>query len=199
MAHHYLSCLLIINSHNCSHTHLFFCVAKSKLAELYNFQPVIFSNYTSSTLKTVFYSPNDNQFYLSGLVSVDLKVITPYDGMLSINVTGLNFTHIDERDYVGLRILDMNYLNFSEHSVSFAVTTIHQYFVLKDAVNSIEDKLLVQLSVFLKPNWLPLDVTAMGFDLGDLTFEANLFAVRTNQTMVKTFTEDVFGMFTPTS
>lgn len=179
---------------------VYFAIQNQSLQNsLYNFKPFIFSNYTSSTLKTVFYIPNDNEFYLDGLVSVDLKVITPYDGMLTINVTELNFTHIGERNYVGSEILDMNYLYDSEHSASYMGTTTHQYFISKDVINPIEDKLLVQLSVFLKPNWLPVNATAIGFDLGDLTFEANLFAVRTNQIISQNFTEDVVGMFTPTS
>jgi hypothetical protein len=51
----------------------------------------------------------------------------------------------------------------------------------------------------LKPNLVPLNATAIGFDLGDLIFEANLVNIRTNQTMTKTFFENVYGMFTPTS
>lgn len=158
---------------------------------LYNFQPFIFSNYTTSTLNSLYCARNDTIADLYGLVTVDLKVITPYDGMLTINVKTLNFT---ERSW---EFLDMNNLNFSEHSVSFLETTPHQYFISRDVINRIEDKLLVRLTVVLKPNWISPDVTAIGFNLGDLTFEASLFAVRTNQTMNKTFTENVYGMFTP--
>lgn len=179
---------------------VYFAIQNQNLQNsLYSFQPFIFSNYTSSTLKTLIYIPNDNSFDLFGNVAVDLKVITPYDGMLTINVTTFNFTHIGERYYQGSQLLDMNYLNFSEHSPFDMLATPHQYFISRDVINPIEDKILVRLTVFLKPNWLPPNATAIGFDLGDLTFEANLFAVRTNQTITKTFTEDVFGMFTPTS
>jgi hypothetical protein len=135
---------------------------------------------------------------LVGLVAIDLKVITPYDGMLTINIKTLNFTHINESNYMVSELLDMNNLNFSEHSVFDLGATPHQYFISRDVINSIKDKLLVRLTVILKPNWISPNNTAIGFDLGDLIFEANLFAVRTNQTMTETFTENVYGMFTPT-
>jgi hypothetical protein len=94
---------------------------------------------------------------------------------------------------------NLNNLNYSEHSPSYPGTTIHQYFISRNVINSIEDKLLVQLRVILKPNWISPNNTAIGFDLGDLMFEANLFAVQTNQTVTKLFFEDVYGLFYPTS
>lgn len=165
---------------------------------LYNFQPFIFSNYTTSTLNSMYCARNDTMVVLVGLVAIDLKVITPYDGMLTINIKTLNFTHINESNYMVSELLDMNNLNFSEHSVFDLGATPHQYFISRDVINSIKDKLLVRLTVILKPNWISPNNTAIGFDLGDLIFEANLFAVRTNQTMTETFTENVYGMFTPT-
>jgi hypothetical protein len=171
------------------------------LNSINNYQPFIFSNYTTSTLNTAISFPSDNDtcFYLDGLVAVDLEVITPYYGMLTIYVENLNFTHLNDTDYIGASLLDMNYLNYSEHSPTYMGITSHQYSISGNVINPIEDKLLVQLSVILKPNWLPPNATAIGFDLGDLTFEASLFAVRTSQTTNKNFTEDIFGMFTATS
>ena len=141
---------------------------------------------------------NDTLAVLVGLVAVDLKVVTPYDGMLTINVKTLDVTHINELNSE-LDMNNLNNLNYSEHSPSYLGTTIHQYFISRNVINSIEDKLLVRLTVILKPNWISPNNTRIGFDLGNLTFEANLFAVQTNQTMTKTFFEDVYGMFTPTS
>jgi len=168
---------------------------QNSLNSLTYFQPFIFSINATSTLNSLYCIRNDTMVSLDGLVAVDLKVVTPYDGMLTINVKTLNLTHTNELNSE----LDMNNLNFSEHSPSYLGTTIHQYFISRNVINSIEDKLLVWLTVVLKPNWISPNSTAIGFDLGNLTFEANLFAVQTNQTMTQTFFEDVYGMFTPTS
>jgi len=165
---------------------------------LYNFQPFIFSINSTSILNASYCVRNDTLAVLVGLVAVDLKVVTPYDGMLTINVKTLDVTHINELNSE-LDMNNLNNLNYSEHSPSYLGTTIHQYFISRNVINSIEDKLLVRLTVILKPNWISPNNTGIGFDLGNLTFEANLFAVQTNQTMTKTFFEDVYGMFTPTS
>lgn len=170
---------------------------QNSLYSLTYFQPYIYSNYTGSTLNSMYCARNDTLAFLDGLVTVDLKVVTPYDGLLTVNVTTLNVTDT----YPANSTLDMTYsnLNYTEHSPSYIGTTIPQYFISKNVVNSIEAKLLVELAVILKPNWLPLNSTGIGFDLGNLGFKANLFAVQTNQTMTKAFIENVYGMFTPTS
>jgi len=179
---------------------VYFAIQNEKLQNsLYNFQPFIFSNYTTSNLNSVYCTRNDTIVILAGPVAVDLKVITPYDGMLTIKVKSLNFTHINESDSMVSELLDMNNLDYSEHSVFDLGATPHQYFISRDVINSVKDKLVVQLTVILKPNWISPNSTAIGFNLGDLIFEANLFAVRTNQTMIETFSENVFGMFKPTS
>jgi hypothetical protein len=135
--------------------------------------------------------------YLMGYVAIDLKVISPYDGMLTINIGTLNFT----RD-TKLNFLDMNNLNASETSPQFLEgnSRNRQYFISKDVINSIKDNLLITVTVILKPNWISPNATAIGIDLGDLTFEAHLFAVRINQTIEnENFTEHLFGTFTPTN
>jgi hypothetical protein len=128
---------------------------------------------------------------------VDLKVVTPYDGVLTIDIGILDVTRINPLNSE----LDMNYLNlnYSEHSPFFLGTTIHRYFISRNVINSVEDKLGVELNVILKPNWISPSSTGIGFDLGDLMFEAKLFAIQKNETMTKTFFEDVYGIFTPTS
>ncbi|MGA3190921.1 MAG: hypothetical protein ABSD73_00225 [Candidatus Bathyarchaeia archaeon] len=168
---------------------------QNSINSLTYFQPFIFSINATSTLNSMYCVRNDTFASLDGLVTVDLKVVTPYDGMLTINVNTLNLANTSE---VNLE-LDMKYLNSMEHSPSYLGGAIHQYFISRNVINSIEDKLLVELTVFLKPNWISPDVTAIGFNLGDLTFEAQLFSVQPNQTNTTTFTEDVVGMFTPTS
>jgi hypothetical protein len=168
---------------------------QNSINSLTYFQPFIFSINSTSTLNASYAVRNDTLAVLVGLVAVNLKVVTPYDGLLTINVKTLDFTRINELNSE----LDMNNLNFSAHSPSYLGTTIHQYFISRNVINSVEDKLLVKLTVVLKPNWISSNNTGIGFDLGDLTFEANLFAVQTNQTMTKTFFEDVYGLFYPTS
>jgi hypothetical protein len=171
---------------------------QNSINSLTYFQPFIFSINSTSTLSTSYCVRNDTWVVLVGLVAVDLKVVTPYDGMLTINVKTLDVTHINELNSE-LDMTNLNNLNYSEHSPSYLGTTIHQYFISRNVINSIEDELLVELTVILKPNWISPNSTAIGFDLGNLMFEANLFAVQTNQTMTKTFFEDVYGMFRPTS
>jgi|GEM_PF-2991568 hypothetical protein len=165
---------------------------------VHNYQPLIFSirdPEAYSTLNTLSYPRNDIFATLFGNATIDLKVITPYDSLLTINVTALNFTNIDKVS----PYLDINNLNYSEHSVSYLGQTTHQYFIPRDVTYSINEGLLVRLSVVLKPNLVPLNITAIGFDLGNLIFEGNLVAIRENQTTVKTFTENVYGIFAPTS
>jgi hypothetical protein len=171
---------------------------QNSLNSLTYFQPFIFSTNATSTLPSSYCARNDTVASLIGLVAVNLKVVTPYDGMLTINVKTLDVTNINELNSK----LDMNNsgnLNYSIHSPSYLGTTIPQYFISRNVINSIEDKLLVRLTVILEANWISPSSNATGFELGNLTFEANLFAVQTNQTMTQTFYEDVVGMFTPTS
>lgn len=167
---------------------------------LYNYPPFIYSNNTiTSAMNTVIASRNDTIAVLFGNVKVDLKVITPYDGMLTITAKALNFTHINETNWFGLQFVDLNNLNYSEHSVFDLTGEPHQYFILHDVINPIEDRIPLEVTVILKPNWLPSNSTGIGFDLGVIAFEANLFDVRTNQTTTTTFIENVTGMFRPTS
>jgi hypothetical protein len=63
---------------------------------LYNFQPFIFSINSTSTLNSLYCMRKDTMAVLDGLVTVDLKVVTPYDGMLTINVKTLNLTYTNE-------------------------------------------------------------------------------------------------------
>jgi hypothetical protein len=168
---------------------------QNSINSLTYFQPFIYSINSTSYLNSLYCRRNDTIASLYGNVTIDLKVVTPYDGMLTINVKTLNLTRINVLNSE----LDMNNLNLTEHSPSYLGTTLYQYFISKNVINSIEDKLLVWLTVVLKTNWISSNSTAIGFDLGDLTFEANLFAVQKNQTMTKTFFEDVFGTFRPTS
>lgn len=171
---------------------------QNSINSLTYFQPFIFSINSTSILNASYAVRNDTLTVLVGLVAVDLKIVTPYDGMLTINVKTLNVTRINELNSE-LDMNNLNNLNYSEHSPSYLGTTIYQYFISRNVINSIEDKLLVRLTVILKPNWISPDNTGIGFDLGDLMFEANLFAIQKNETMTKTFFEDVYGMFTPTS
>jgi len=169
---------------------------------LYNYQPFIYSNNTiTSTMNTLVANPNDTIAVLFGNVNIDLKVITPYDGMLTISAKALNFTHINETNWYGLQFVSLNpnNLNYSEHSILDLSGNPDQYFILHDVINSIEDSIPLEITVILKPNWLPPNSTGISFDLGATTFEADLFAVRTNQTTISTFNENVTGMFTPTS
>jgi hypothetical protein len=170
---------------------------QNSINSLTYFQPFIFSINATSTLSSSYCMRNDTMAILVGPVAVDLKVVTPYDGVLTIGVKTLNVTRISELNSE----LNMSFptLNYSEHSPSYLDTTIHQYFISKNVINSVEDNLVVRLTVILKSNWISPNSTGIGFDLGDLMFEANLFAIQKNETMTQTFFEDVYGMFTPTS
>jgi hypothetical protein len=164
---------------------------------LYNFPPFIFSNYTASTLNSIYCNRSDTRAILEGPVTVDLKVISPYNGMLTIKVETFNFTSIynyDIREYI-----DPNYIN-TPQPVQDLTTMPHQYWISESGINSISDKLPIELMVVLKPNCFPLNLTSITLDLGYLTFEASLFAARLNQTIeTKNCTANVFGTFTPTS
>jgi hypothetical protein len=162
---------------------------------IYNFPPFILSNPSTSILATEFAWRNLTTTYLLGHVAVDLKVITPYDGMLTINVGTLNFTQGSKSNFI-----DMNNLNTSETSPYFFEPYVHQYFVSKDVINSINDSLLIGVTVILKPNWISPNSTSIGYDLGNLNFKASLFAARLNRTIkFYNFTENILGSFTPSA
>jgi hypothetical protein len=162
---------------------------------LYNFSPFIFSNYTSSTLNSLYCERNDTLAILDGSVNIDLKVISPYDGYLTIQAKTFNFTSIN--GYNISNYINSNYID-SPQPVQDLATMPHQYWISANSIKSITDKLVIQLIVDLKPNCLPL--TGITLDLGYLTFEASLFAARLNQTIkTQNCTANVFGTFTPTS
>jgi hypothetical protein len=170
---------------------------QNSLYSLTYFQPSIFSINTTSTLNSLYCARSDTMAVLVGPVAIDLKIVTPYDGVLTINVKTLNTSRISELN--SELNMSLPTLNYSEYSPTYLDTTIHQYFISRNVINSVEDHLVVGLTVILKSNWISPNSTEIGFDLGDLMFEANLFAIQKNETMTQTFFEDVYGMFTPTS
>ena len=178
---------------------IYFAVKNQELQNsLYNYEPFIFANYSGiSNLKTGIYTPSSgNEAILYGNVAIDLKIITPYDGMVTIVVKSFNFTYLNAPINPTSNYLDLDNL----HNVNIYDTSIvpHQYFIRRDLTNSISDEIPVRLIVFLKPNVLG-KTQGMGFTLGDVVLEANLLSVRTNQTITQQFNSKVWVNITPTS
>lgn len=169
---------------------------------LYNYKPFIYENYsTIATVEPLFYAPSfETRAVLSGDVPIDLKIITPYDGLLTINVKSFNFTYLDTGNDPTSKYLDMD--NLKSASISdTGLSTVHQYFVAKDFANSISDHVPVHITVYLKLNLLgnsPTFLSGLEFVLGDAVFEASLFEVRTNQTITQDFNVKVWAnLFIP--
>jgi hypothetical protein len=157
---------------------------------VYNYEPFIFANTSTSNLNTVFYNPNGTDATFFGNVTIDLKVITPYDGMLTIKVKSFNFSYLNGLYNPTLPYLDKDRLNSTFiYDESFQP---HQYFVSRDVTNSIEDKIPLLVTVFLKLHLLSSDLQGMGFTLGDAIFEASLYEVRTHNTITQSFNEPIW-------
>jgi hypothetical protein len=166
---------------------------------LYNYYPFIFSNYSlANNLNNAAYTPNENDLYLFGTVNVDLKVLSPYDGMLTISVKSLNFTNISDSNSMLPTFLNMSLLNYS--SASFFPTHIknYQYFITKGVINSIEANFFVTTKVYVNNDILQKtfqnNVTGIGFYLGDITFQADLYEAQIDKNITNfyTFTEGVW-------
>jgi hypothetical protein len=169
---------------------------------LYNFQPYVFSNYTYySKLETVAWNPTQNAGYFSGVVTIDLEVISPFDGLLTINATSLIYNPDNKTDYEGQMLLDKNHLNDSIVTTVANLPNGYQYFISRGVATPVKDKIFVNALIYMKPNSFPIysNNTMIGFDFGDMVFEANLFLFQTNKTITTTFHEDVNLEVSPTT
>ena len=140
----------------------------------------------------MFFDPFSSELFLLGFINVDLKVVSPYDGMLTINVKSLN-TYVNS---IVPTFLNVSILNYSTVSFFPFPETQYQYFISKNVINQIEDKLEVKAVVYLNSGILQQafqnDTTSVGFPLGDIIFQAKLFEVQTNQTYTKDFNQGVY-------
>jgi hypothetical protein len=168
---------------------------------LYNYTPLIFSNYSdTSTLQNVFYSSEGlSSTYFEGLVSVNLKVVSPYDGLLTLTPKSFNFSY-GSSDSLNPYYFDVSLSNYT--TVSFFPTvsnTEYQYFISKNVMNPIQDKLWVQVDTYLNATNLSYvfrnqgenTVTSVGFPLGTITFQATLFEAQIDKNYTQDFTEGV--------
>lgn len=181
---------------------IYFAIENQKLQNsLYNYQPFIYANNSvTSHLKTLFYDPNhsDGEAIFFGNVSVGLKVITPYDGMLTIKVKSFNFTYLNDTNNPTSNYLNVDNLN--NVFVDDFSGKLHQYFVIRDVPNSIEDQIYAHVECFLKPHLVGYDdIRGIGFTLGDVVFEVSLFEVRTNQTITQSFNDRIWVDLVPMS
>ncbi len=164
---------------------------------LYNYTPFIFSNYSSSNLQNIFFSINDSVILFDGWVNVDLKVVSPYDGMLNLDVKNLNFTDMNGSYDIIPYYFNVSLLQYSKASIAGANN--HQYFISKNVMNPIVDKIEVQMYVYLNTGVLQdvfKDVgvnstLGVGFPLGDMTFQATLFETQINRNYTQNFIEGI--------
>ncbi|MFB3889436.1 MAG: hypothetical protein ACE14S_08085 [Candidatus Bathyarchaeia archaeon] len=150
---------------------------------LYNYKPFIFANTTeTSTLQTLLYDQNGSAglSVFSGYVHINLKVITPYDGLVTVRVKAFNYTYLNALGIQTSRYLRMDALDSTY--IADMSGEPHQYFVYKDIANSIEDQIYVHLQTPLKPHILGPDVKSATFRFGDVVFGTSLFEVRPNNT-----------------
>lgn len=126
--------LLLITLVSVSTTYYFSVQNQQQQNTLYSYTPFIFSNYSSSTLRNPFLSINDTYIYFEGLVNVDLKVVSPYDGMLSIDVKNLSFTNVNSSDNMVPYYFNMSLLKYS--SASICGFNHYQYFISKKCIES---------------------------------------------------------------
>jgi len=159
---------------------------------LYNYEPFIYVDYSNiSTLATISYDPDssDGAAVFFGYVPVNLKVITPHEGMLTIKVQSFNFTYLNATNNPTSNYLNMDNLNV--HVKDFSTKELHQYFVIRDVPNSIDDQIYVAVDCYIKPHLIG-QASMVSFILGDVIFEAELLEVRTNQTITQFFNKQVW-------
>lgn len=116
---------------------------------IYNYSPFFFSNYSSTPmLQNQFFSQQTSYVQLTGYVSIDLKVLSPNDGTLTLKVENLNFTGLTSPYDPAPNLLDLSLLKCS--TVSFYGAQ-HQpeYFITKGVITPIEDRLFVQVNIYL--------------------------------------------------
>lgn len=168
---------------------------------LYNYRPFLYvNNSVESNFNTISYNQDDNDgdAVFVGSVDIDLKIISPYDGLVTIKAKAFNYTYLNDTGSPTSHFLNEKYLN-SMYVVDLS-SRIHQYFVYKDVPNSIEDKITCVIEVYLKPHLFEPNVTRIDFPLGDIVFEASLFEVRTNQTIaLPSFNERIWVDLVPVS
>ncbi len=167
---------------------------------LYNFTPVIFSNDTSSsTLRNFDFRPNETVIFLEGMVNIDLKVDSPFDGMLTVNVKNISFTDPNSLDSeVTYYYVNMSLAKYASTSF-FLNNHQYEYPILKNVMNPVTDKLWVQAYVYLNSGVLrnvfrdqgTNSTTMVGFPLGNITFEATLHLAQKNQDFSQDFNDGI--------
>jgi hypothetical protein len=118
---------------------------------------------------------------LYGYVQKDLKVVTPHYGYLSVDFK--NFTFSENAHMATLE-------RRNDYEISYVGAQKYEDIVVQGS-NQITVSLQLRISVYLNLNDLSSDIRGMQFPLGDLTLEATLLDLQTNQTMTKEFNVSV--------
>jgi hypothetical protein len=157
---------------------------------LYNYTPFIFSNQSSpSTLKNIFFEPDTSYITLVGLVEVDLRIVTPCDGMLTIEVKRLELYNATENNSA-INFFNASMIQYS--STLYFTNRNYQYWMSKYVMNPINDKLSVQVNLYLNSGVLQEtfkpsgSIEGIGFYLGELNFHATIYEAQLN----KNYTQD---------
>jgi len=148
---------------------------------MYNFTSVIVANADHANLGSPsMYSSQDDiiqQTAHYGYLEVNLEVITPHYGLLSIKVKNFNVAETS--------MLNSEKLNKTE--VSYAYEPSKYEYAIVSGLNSINDNLHLKALVYPNPENLPPKGESLSFVLGRLFLEAELFDVQTDGTITKEF------------
>lgn len=160
----------------------------------YNFEPYVYSNYTRfNILNTTFWNPTNGIGYFFGIIYINLEVISPYDGLLTINASSLKFNHFNETSTMQSILVDSELVNNSSIECVQMTPEGYQYFINKGTAVHIQDKILVTAGIYLKPNsWNTNYPPSITVDFGDVIFQANMHLFQTNSDIKpKYFPENV--------
>lgn len=191
--------LLIITLVSVSTTYYFSTQNVTLQNEIYNFTPFIYSNYSDSATLQNILPVNVSYNFFEGFVDVNLRIVTPYDGMLTILPQYINFSTGSDSSvpyYFNTTLLKYSYVSFFP---SYSANQ-YQYFISKNVMNPIQDKLWIEVNTYLNSEELSYlfrdqgenTTTRIGFPLGNITFQATLFEAQKERNFTQDFTEGAY-------
>lgn len=151
-------------------------------SKLTNFAPSIFSNYAYSNLEASNYMRNESFAFFRGYVKIDLMVLASQYSKIVVNLKLLNYS--GNNDF---------WLDLEKQSAeSYSNEIVYENFTER-GYNRINAEFILSPMIAVKPNSINSDIKGFGFKLGEVTLEAKLINLVSNQTVLtQEFSEGVY-------
>lgn len=149
---------------------------------LTNFTPSIESSYSSSEIETSNYMRNESFAIFSGKVNINLMVLASQYSKLVVYLKFLNYSDCDY-DWVDLE---------EQKAESYSNEIVYEKFIER-GFNPISAEFILSPMIDVRANFINSETSGFAFKLGNVTLEAKLIDLVTNQTVLtQEFDEGIF-------